>query len=194
MALSVSYARQLAGLSFGVTGKFIQSKILDSAQAMAMDFGALTPTFFGDTLRLSMTVTNLGTKMKFEEKAEDLPMAIRFGSAFRLSDQWSAGSVPPASTMPATQRCNRPTWPSRSATCQSGHDGTGASNPFRLSPAQALTADQGHNESPEESAYNNGRMDGFPAFVGTAGPPPTGNGPSGCCASDSLMRNSSASL
>jgi len=27
-----------------------------------------------------------------------------------------------------------------------------------------------------------------------AGPPPTGNGPSGCCASDSLMRNSSASL
>ena len=42
----------------------------------------------------------------------------------------------------------------------------GASNPFRLSPSQALTADQGHNESPEESAYNNGRMDGFPAFVG----------------------------
>jgi phospholipase C len=55
-------------------------------------------------------------------------------------------------------------------------NGTGASNPFRLSPSQALTADQGHNESPEESAYNNGRMDGFPAFVGTAGPPPTGIG------------------
>ncbi len=55
-------------------------------------------------------------------------------------------------------------------------NGSGASNPFRLSPAQALTADQGHNESPEESAYNNGRMDGFPAFVGTAGPPPIGIG------------------
>jgi phospholipase C len=55
-------------------------------------------------------------------------------------------------------------------------NGSGAANPFRLSPAQALTADQGHNESPEESAYNNGRMDGFPAFVGTAGPPPTGIG------------------
>ena len=54
--------------------------------------------------------------------------------------------------------------------------GAGASNPFRLSPSQALTADQGHNESPEESAYNNGLMDGFPAFVGTAGPPPTGIG------------------
>ena len=55
-------------------------------------------------------------------------------------------------------------------------NGAGASNPFRLSPSQALTADQGHNESPEESAYNNGRMDGFPAFVGTAGPPPAGVG------------------
>ena len=52
-------------------------------------------------------------------------------------------------------------------------NGGDASNPFRLSPAQALTADQGHNEGPEESAYNNGRMDGFPAFVGRAGPPPS---------------------
>ena len=55
-------------------------------------------------------------------------------------------------------------------------NGAGASNPFRLSPSQALTADQGHNESPEESAYDNGKMDGFPAFVGTAGPPPAGIG------------------
>jgi phospholipase C len=55
----------------------------------------------------------------------------------------------------------------------SKQNGAGASNPFRLSPAQALTADQGHNEGPEQSAYNNGNMDGFPAWVGTAGPPPS---------------------
>ena len=66
---------------------------------------------------------------------------------------------------------NAPAAPNNSKT-----NGTGASNPFRLAPSQALTADQGHNESPEESAYNNGRMDGFPAFVGTAGPPPAGIG------------------
>jgi phospholipase C len=53
-------------------------------------------------------------------------------------------------------------------------NGAAAANPFRLSPAQVLTADQGHNESPEESAYDNGKMDGFPAWVGTAGPPPVG--------------------
>jgi phospholipase C len=53
-------------------------------------------------------------------------------------------------------------------------NGPAASNPFRLSPAQALTNDQGHNESPEESAYDNGKMDGFPAWVGTSAPPPAG--------------------
>jgi phospholipase C len=55
-------------------------------------------------------------------------------------------------------------------------NGAGASNPFRLAPSQALTADQGHNESPEQSAYDNGRMDGFPAWVGTSGPPPAAVG------------------
>jgi phospholipase C len=53
-------------------------------------------------------------------------------------------------------------------------NGAGASNPFRLTPSQALTADQGHNESPEESAYDGGKMDGFPAWVGSAAPPPAG--------------------
>jgi phospholipase C len=53
-------------------------------------------------------------------------------------------------------------------------NGAGASNPIRLAPSQAATQDQGHNESPEESAYDNGKMDGFPAWVGTAGPPPAG--------------------
>src|SRR5262249_19390122 len=55
-------------------------------------------------------------------------------------------------------------------------NGAAASNPFRLSPAQAVRGDEGHNESPEESAYDNGKMDGFPAWVGTAGPPPAGIG------------------
>jgi phospholipase C len=49
------------------------------------------------------------------------------------------------------------------------HNGTDAANPFRLSPGQASTADQGHNDMPEQAAYNNFNMDGFPAWVGTAG-------------------------
>jgi phospholipase C len=51
-------------------------------------------------------------------------------------------------------------------------NGNGATNPFRLSPAQAATNDQDHNYTPEQEAYDGGLMDLFPAFTGTAGPPP----------------------
>jgi phospholipase C len=53
-------------------------------------------------------------------------------------------------------------------------NGVNASNPIRLSPTQGLTSDQGHNDMPEQAAYNNGNMDGFPAWTGTSGPPPAG--------------------
>jgi phospholipase C len=51
-------------------------------------------------------------------------------------------------------------------------NGTGATNPFRFGPTQAATQDMGHNYKPEQQASNAGKMDLFPAFVGTAGPPP----------------------
>jgi phospholipase C len=51
-------------------------------------------------------------------------------------------------------------------------NGTGAANPFRLAAAQAATQDQGHNYMPEQQASDNGAMDLFPKFTGTAGPPP----------------------
>jgi phospholipase C len=53
-------------------------------------------------------------------------------------------------------------------------NGMGATNPFRLDPSQAVTADQNHDYTPEQQAFDMGAMDMFPAFVGTAGPPPTG--------------------
>ena len=48
----------------------------------------------------------------------------------------------------------------------------GATNPFRLSRSQAVTADQNHAYGPEQTAVHMGLMDLFPASVGTAGPPP----------------------
>jgi phospholipase C len=48
-----------------------------------------------------------------------------------------------------------------------------ASNPFRLDPSQAATADQDHDYGPEQMAFDHGLMDLFPLSVGTAGPPPT---------------------
>src|SRR5580698_1077537 len=55
-------------------------------------------------------------------------------------------------------------------------NGTGATNPFRLDRSQAATADQDHDYTPEQAAFDKGLMDLFPANTGTAGPPPSGGG------------------
>ncbi|MDE0853233.1 MAG: alkaline phosphatase family protein [Nevskia sp.] len=51
-------------------------------------------------------------------------------------------------------------------------NGAGATNPFRLAPSAAATADQGHNYKPEQQAADGGKMDAFPQYTGTSGPPP----------------------
>jgi phospholipase C len=43
---------------------------------------------------------------------------------------------------------------------------TGATNPFRLDRTQANTADQSHNYTSEQKAYDNGKLDLFPLDVG----------------------------
>jgi phospholipase C len=48
----------------------------------------------------------------------------------------------------------------------------GEVNPFRLDRSQAATADQDHDYTPEQMAFDHGLMDLFPISVGTAGPPP----------------------
>ncbi|HTT06598.1 MAG TPA: alkaline phosphatase family protein [Steroidobacteraceae bacterium] len=47
-------------------------------------------------------------------------------------------------------------------------NGVGATNPFRLDRTQAATADQNHNYTPEQQAEDDGRMDLFPKYTGTA--------------------------
>jgi phospholipase C len=48
-------------------------------------------------------------------------------------------------------------------------NGAGAANPFRLDRSQAGTSDQNHNYTPEQQAVDNGAMDLFPKYTGTAG-------------------------
>ena len=48
----------------------------------------------------------------------------------------------------------------------------GAANPFRLGRSQGLTADQDHDYTAEQMAFDAGLMDLFPLSVGTGGPPP----------------------
>src|SRR5882757_3359618 len=53
-------------------------------------------------------------------------------------------------------------------------NGVGKTNPFRLTRSEAATADQDHDYTAEQLAFDHGLMDAFPASVGTAGPPPSG--------------------
>jgi phospholipase C len=57
-------------------------------------------------------------------------------------------------------------------------NGAGASNPYRLDPSQAATADQDHDYNDEQKAFDNLKMDLFPLSVGAADSPSfnTGNG------------------
>jgi phospholipase C len=47
-------------------------------------------------------------------------------------------------------------------------NGTGVSNPFRLDRSQAATADMNHDYTAEQQAYDDGAVDAFPEFTGTA--------------------------
>ena len=64
-------------------------------------------------------------------------------------------------------------------------NGTGAANPFRLDRSQILTADQNHDYTAEQSAFDAGLMDLFPLNTGTAGPPP--NPPPGTVSTNGLV-------
>jgi phospholipase C len=47
-------------------------------------------------------------------------------------------------------------------------NGANAAEPFRLDRTQAATADQNHNYTAEQEAYDNGKADLFPKYTGTA--------------------------
>ena len=49
-------------------------------------------------------------------------------------------------------------------------NGAAASNPFRLDRTQANTADQSHNYTNEQKAYDGGKLDLFPLDVGSGSP------------------------
>ncbi|HKE48884.1 MAG TPA: alkaline phosphatase family protein [Rhodanobacteraceae bacterium] len=69
---------------------------------------------------------------------------------------------------------------SANPTATNPQNADGATNPFRLSRAEASTADQDHDYTPEQQAMHLGLMDLFPFYTGAGGtgsgaPPPPGS-------------------
>jgi len=84
-AYSIAFGHQLQEhWSLGITGKAIESKLSDvSAQAYAADIGTLYRPI--DSLRLAAAVTNIGSKLKFEQQGDPLPLAWHLSAAYRLN-------------------------------------------------------------------------------------------------------------
>ncbi|MBI5624158.1 MAG: PorV/PorQ family protein [Elusimicrobia bacterium] len=98
LALSLGYANtfrdielmdDLNGVSVGFSAKFVRGAILDHDNTAAFDIGLLTPEYF-ERLRAAFTVTNLGRGLKYEREYAPLPLAFRFGTAWKLLPGWRA--------------------------------------------------------------------------------------------------------
>lgn len=86
MALSWSYAHQVGDFSLGAAAKIVDSRIVNSASAGALDVGLLSPTLLDDRLRLAFTVVNFGgDTMVFDQAGAKLPLAVRGGGAYQLA-------------------------------------------------------------------------------------------------------------
>lgn len=88
----------LEGLAIGVAGKFIRSQIVHSAQTGAIDIGLLSRAYARDRLRVAVTATNLGGRLRYATRSEPLPTELRAGAAAALGARWlvSADAVAPS--------------------------------------------------------------------------------------------------
>ncbi len=99
MAVTLAYAKKeimpetLPRLDGGLAVKFIRSTIYTkSAFAVAADAGAIYRAT--DKMKISLALQNLGTKMKFEEEADPLPVCLRAGMAYKAGPNLNiAGEV-----------------------------------------------------------------------------------------------------
>lgn len=91
LAGNVSYARKIGDVGVGLNVKYISCKIKKSATAFAGDIGLIYNKLMKNKLSLGLAVQNLGTKLKFVDEKEKLPMNIKIGTAYRFSDSWLIG-------------------------------------------------------------------------------------------------------
>ncbi|MBI1979727.1 MAG: PorV/PorQ family protein [Elusimicrobia bacterium] len=70
------------GFSWGIAGKFIRSRIIETAVAGAADLGVgWHPT---EESALSVSVQNIGSNLKFKDESDPLPIVVKVGSSYRI--------------------------------------------------------------------------------------------------------------
>ncbi len=148
LAVSLGYAYRFSedGLSLGLAGKFIQSKIVTSASAVAMDLGMLS-RLYADRLRFAFTTVNLGSKMKFEQESENLPFALRLGSSLQLTKRWGSSwdIILPKDNVPYTALGTEYAWRVTNALALAGRMGYNSRTAGDISGMTGLSLGLGFN-------------------------------------------------
>lgn len=85
VAAGITYARSLTDkFSAGLTFNYVHSSLADySASAYSFDFGTLYDTGF-QSLRIGMSILNIGNEMEFIEDTVKLPTMFRVGMSMNL--------------------------------------------------------------------------------------------------------------
>ncbi len=91
-AYTLGYAHNLGVLCVGLSAKYIDSKLADSATGMAVDAGIQTGPLLGDRFRLGATAANIGGKLKYDKASNDLPVTYRVGASASLTEGWVISS------------------------------------------------------------------------------------------------------
>jgi len=97
LAASAGYGHGIgADMSLGLGVKYLRSSLAGiTAQGFAADLGALYAVPAARGLTFGCAVQNIGPKIKFKNEQENLPLNVRFGSAyaFKLGSQRSVVSA-----------------------------------------------------------------------------------------------------
>ncbi len=87
-AYSIAFGQALNQIvSLGITAKIVDARLADvGATAYAVDLGSMYR--LSDKFTMAAVISNIGTKMKFIEQSDSLPLAYHVGGAYRFTPQW----------------------------------------------------------------------------------------------------------
>ncbi|MFA5162332.1 MAG: PorV/PorQ family protein [Elusimicrobiales bacterium] len=88
MAYNLTYSRAILELSdkdhdvsMGVTMRYVNSRIMESASAYMMDFGLMAYYFSELPYRLGFVLQNLGRGPQFDQQVDPLPLNVKLGGS-----------------------------------------------------------------------------------------------------------------
>lgn len=91
LALTGAYAyklESLGGSAIGVSASYVRSTIVTSANTFTAALGLLSQPFGPKDIQLALVAENLMGSLKFDQKADPLPMAFKLGGLMRLQSEW----------------------------------------------------------------------------------------------------------